>query len=45
MKLAGINAKGPQIRAPKEVRDALARVGVYSRPGNVRLPPLPPLWR
>jgi len=45
MKLAGIEAKGPQIRAPKEVRDALALVGVYSRPGNVRLPPLPPLWR
>lgn len=45
MKLAGIDAKGPQIRAPKEVREALARVGVYSRPGNARLPPLPPLWR
>ena len=45
MKLAGIDAKGPQIRAPREVREALARVGVYSRPGNVRLPPLPPLWR
>src|SRR5476649_75040 len=42
---AGIDAKGPQIRAPKEVREALARVGIYSRPGNVRLPPLPPLWR
>jgi protease IV len=45
MKLTGIDAKGPQIRAPKEVREALARVGIYSRPGNVRLPPLPPLWR
>ncbi len=45
MKLAGIDARGPQIRAPREVREALARVGVYSRPGNVRLPPLPPLWR
>jgi protease-4 len=44
LKLAGLDAKGPQIRAPKEVREALARVGVYSRPGNVRLPPLPPLW-
>jgi protease-4 len=44
-KLAGIDAKGPQIRAPKEVREALARVGIYSRPGTVRLPPLPPLWR
>jgi protease-4 len=44
MKLTGIDAKGPQIRAPKEVREALARVGIYSRPGNVRLPPLPPLW-
>lgn len=45
LKLAGIDAKGPQIRAPKEVREALARIGVYSRPGTVRLPPLPPLWR
>ena len=45
MKLAGIEAKGPQIRAPKQVREALARVGIYSRPGTVRLPPLPPLWR
>jgi protease-4 len=45
MKLTGIDAKGPQIRAPKQVREALARVGVYSRPGNLRLPPLPPLWR
>jgi protease-4 len=44
LKLTGLDAKGPQIRAPKQVREALARVGVYSRPGNVRLPPLPPLW-
>jgi protease-4 len=44
LKLTGLDAKGPQIRAPKEVREALARVGIYSRPGNVRLPPLPPLW-
>lgn len=45
LRFAGIDAKGPQIRAPKEVREALARVGIYSRPGTVRLPPLPPLWR
>jgi protease-4 len=44
MKLAGLDARGPKIRAPKQVREALARIGVYSRPGNVRLPPLPPLW-
>jgi protease IV len=45
MKLTGLDAKGPQIRAPRQVREALARVGIYSRPGTVRLPPLPPLWR
>jgi protease-4 len=45
LKLANISAQGPQIRAPREVREALAKVGLYSRPGNVRLPPLPPLWR
>jgi protease-4 len=27
------------------VRETLARFGVVARPGNVRLPPLPPLWR
>lgn len=45
LRLAGIDARGPQVRAPREVRDALARFGITSRPGNVRLPPLPPLWR
>ncbi len=30
---------------PREVREALVRFGVATRPGNVRLPPLPPLWR
>lgn len=44
MRLAGLQAKGPQIRAPREVRDLLARLGVAAHPGNVRLPPLPPLW-
>jgi protease-4 len=33
------------VRAPREVRDTLARFGIVARPGNVRLPPLPPLWR
>ncbi len=32
-------------RMPREVREALARLGVSPYPGNVRLPPLPPLWR
>jgi protease IV len=45
MRLAGLDARGPQIRAPKQVRDALAHFGLFARPGNVRLPPLPPLWR
>jgi protease-4 len=43
-RLAGVNA-APTVRAPREVRDALARMGLVARPGNVRLPPLPPLWR
>jgi len=43
-RLGGVDA-GPSIRAPREVRDALARFGIVARPGNVRLPPLPPLWR
>ena len=37
--------RGPTIRAPREVRETLARFGIAARPGNVRLPPLPPLWR
>ncbi|HTR87264.1 MAG TPA: signal peptide peptidase SppA [Reyranella sp.] len=45
MRLAGVDARGPQIRAPREVRDTLARLGIFARPGNARLPPLPPLWR
>ena len=35
----------PTVRAPREVRETLARFGIVGRPGNVRLPPLPPLWR
>ncbi|MBY0324986.1 MAG: signal peptide peptidase SppA [Reyranella sp.] len=45
LRLAGIDAEGPTVRAPREVRDTLARFGIVARPGNVRLPPLPPLWR
>jgi protease-4 len=45
LRLAGVDATGPTIRAPREVRETLARFGVVARPGNVRLPPLPPLWR
>ncbi|MFI4999357.1 MAG: S49 family peptidase [Reyranellales bacterium] len=44
LRLAGVDAKGPQVRAPREVRETLARFGIVARPGNVRLPPLPPLW-
>ena len=45
LRLAGIDAQAPTVRAPREVRDTLARFGIVARPGNVRLPPLPPLWR
>ena len=44
-RLAGLEVSAPAVRAPREVREALARVGIVARPGNVRLPPLPPLWR
>ncbi len=44
LRLAGVDATGPTIRAPREVRETLARFGIVARPGNVRLPPLPPLW-
>lgn len=43
-KLAGVTAS-PNLAIPREVREALAKFGVATRPGNVRLPPLPPLWR
>ncbi len=43
-RLTGVDA-GRTVRAPREVREALARLGIVARPGNVRLPPLPPLWR
>ncbi len=44
LRLAGVDA-GPVVRAPREVRETLARMGIVAHPGNVRLPPLPPLWR
>ena len=45
LRLVGLGATVPTMRAPRELRDALARFGVVARPGNVRLPPVPPLWR
>lgn len=45
LKLVGVESRGPVIRAPREIRDVLARFSIAGRPGNVRLPPLPPLWR
>lgn len=45
LRLGGLYAQGPTVRAPREVREMLARFGVVAHPGNVRLPPLPPLWR
>lgn len=44
LRLAGVDSRAPMVRAPRELRDALARFGITSRLGNVRLPPLPPLW-
>ncbi|MDP3241685.1 MAG: signal peptide peptidase SppA, partial [Reyranella sp.] len=43
-KLSGV-ASAPGVGMPREVREALAKFGIAARPGNVRLPPLPPLWR
>jgi protease-4 len=45
LELTGLAGSGPTIRAPRELRDALLRFGIVAHPGNVRLPPLPPLWR
>ena len=45
LRLAGLDVEAPALRAPREVRETLARFGIVGRPGNVRLPPLPPLWR
>jgi protease IV len=45
LRLAGLDTEAPALRAPREVRETLAWFGIVGRPGNVRLPPLPPLWR
>jgi protease-4 len=45
MRLADVAVKGPEVRAPRELRELMAKFGIAARPGNVRLPPLPPLWR
>ena len=45
LRLAGLDTEAPTLRAPREVRETLAWFGIVGRPGNVRLPPLPPLWR
>jgi protease-4 len=45
MRISGLDSRGPELRAPRELRDALVRLGIAARPGNARLPPLPPLWR
>jgi protease-4 len=45
LRLAGIDSRARELRAPRLVRLALARLGVAAQPGSVRLPPLPPLWR
>jgi protease-4 len=45
LRLAGLDVDAMSLRAPREVRDTLARFGIVGRPGNVRLPPMPPLWR
>ncbi len=46
LQMAGIDqVRAPAVRAPREVRETLARFGIVARPGTVRLPPMPPLWR
>jgi protease-4 len=45
LRLVGVDSRAPVIRAPREIREGLARLGLSARQGNVRLPPLPPLWR
>ena len=35
LRLVGVDARGPVIRAPREIREALARFGFAGRPGNV----------
>ncbi|UYN97069.1 MAG: signal peptide peptidase SppA [Enhydrobacter sp.] len=44
-RLLGMVSTRTELRMPPEMREALARLGVPTHPGDVRLPPLPPLWR
>lgn len=45
LRLADMATNGTEVRAPRELRDLMAKFGIAAHPGNVRLPPLPPLWR
>jgi protease IV len=44
-RLIGMSSIGTRTQASREVRELMARFGIATHPGNVRLPPLPPLWR
>jgi protease-4 len=45
LRLADMATSEPEVRAPRELRDLMAKFGIAAHSGNVRLPPLPPLWR
>jgi protease IV len=44
-RLIGMSSIGTRTQTSREVRELMARFGIATHPGNVRLPPLPPLWR